>query len=87
MHSWPAFVPITFELTVLFAAFAGVFGMLALNGLPQPYHPVFNAPEFKLASQTRFFLCIEATDHLFQANEVHKFFLSLGPAKVMEVEK
>lgn len=86
-HSWPAFVPITFELTVLFAAIAGVFGMLAMNGLPKPYHPVFNAPEFKLASQTRFFLCIEADDHVFDANEVREFFLSLGPIRVAEVEK
>ncbi len=87
LHSWPMFVPITFELTVLFAAIAGVVGMLAMNGLPRPHHPVFNAPEFKLASQTRFFLCIEATDHVFQANEVREFFLSLGPEKVLEVEK
>lgn len=87
LHSWPAFVPITFELTVLFAAIAGVLGMLALNGLPRPYHPVFNAPEFKLASQTRFFLCIEAEDHVFRADEVREFFLSLGPEKVMEIEK
>lgn len=87
LHSWPAFVPITFELTVLFAAIAGVVGMLAMNGLPKPYHPVFNAPEFKLASQTRFFLCIEADDHVFKAEEVREFFLSLGPVKVMEVEK
>ena len=86
-HSWPAFIPITFELTVLFAAIAAVIGMLAMNGLPKPYHPVFNAPEFKLASQTRFFLCIEADDHVFRADEVREFFLSLGPEKVMEVEK
>lgn len=86
-HSWPAFVPITFELTVLFAALAGVIGMLALNGLPKPYHPIFNAPEFKLASQTRFFLCIEADDHIFQANEVREFLHSLGAEKVLEVEK
>ncbi len=86
-HSWPAFIPITFELTVLFAAIAGFIGMLALNGLPRPYHPVFNTPEFTLASQTRFFLCIEADDHVFQPEEVRQFFLSLGPEKVMEVEK
>jgi hypothetical protein len=87
LHSWPAFVPITFELTVLFAAIAGLIGMLAMNGLPKPYHPVFNAPDFKLASQTRFFLCIEADDHVFKVEEVREFFLSLGPAKVVEVEK
>jgi hypothetical protein len=87
LHSWPAFVPITFELTALFAAIAGVLGMLALNGFPKPYHPVFNAPEFKLASQTRFFLCIEAADRLFRASEVREFFLSLGPEKLMEVAK
>ncbi|MDQ6911289.1 MAG: DUF3341 domain-containing protein [Verrucomicrobiota bacterium] len=86
-HSWPAFVPITFELTILFAAISGLIGMLWLNGLPKPYHPVFNVPEFKLASQTRFFLCIEADDHVFKAGEVREFFLSLGPEKVMEVEK
>jgi hypothetical protein len=87
LHSWPAFVPITFELTVLFAAIAGLIGMLAMNGLPKPYHPVFNAPDFKLASQTGFFLCIEAGDHVFKANEVREFFLSLGPVTVVEVEK
>jgi hypothetical protein len=86
-HSWPAFVPITFELTVLFAAIAGLVGLLALNGLPKPYHPVFNAPEFKLASQTRFFLCIEADDHVFRALEVREFLLSLAPVRIMEVER
>ena len=86
-HSWPAFVPITFELTVLFAAIAGLVGMLALNGLPKPYHPVFNAPEFKLASQTRFFLCIEADDHVFRVKEVREFLLSLAPVTITEVEQ
>jgi hypothetical protein len=86
-HSWPAFIPITFELTVLFAAVAGLIGMLWLNGLPKPYHPVFNSPEFKLATQTHFFLCIEADDHVFDESEVREFFYSLGPVKVMEVEK
>ncbi len=86
-HSWPAFVPITFELTILCAAIAGLIGMLWLNGLPRPYHPVFNAPEFLLASQTRFFLCIEADDHIFQLEDVRAFLNSLGAEKVMEVEK
>jgi hypothetical protein len=87
LHSWPSFVPITFELTVLFAAIAGTLGMIFLNGLPRLYHPVFNAPEFKLASQTRFFLCIEADDHVFNADEVRQSFHSLGAEKVLEVEK
>ena len=87
LHSWPAFFPITFELTVLFAAVAGLLGMLWLNGLPKPYHPVFNVPEFKLASQTRFFLCIETADHIFNENEVREFFHTLGAFKVMEVER
>jgi hypothetical protein len=87
LHSWPAFVPITFELTVLFASIAGVIGMLVLNGLPKPYHPVFNAPEFRLASQTRFFLCIEASDPLFREEEVRAFLLTLAPVKITEVQK
>jgi Protein of unknown function (DUF3341) len=87
LHSWPAFVPITFELTVLFAAIAGVIGMLAMNGLPRPYHPVFNVPEFKLASQTRFFLCIEADDHIFEMERVREFFSRFNPVSVREVEK
>ena len=87
LHSWPAFIPITFELTVLFAAIAGLIGMLWLNGLPKPYHPVFNAPQFKLASQTRFFLCIEANDHLFRADEVRQFFAEFDPLSITEVAK
>lgn len=87
LHSWPAFVPITFELTILFAALAGIIGMLAMNGLPRPYHPVFNVPEFKLASQTRFFLCVEATDALFEPAKVKGFLESLAPISVREVEE
>ena len=87
LHSWPAFIPITFELTVLFAAIAGLIGMLWLNGLPRPYHPVFNAPQFKLASQTRFFLCIEAEDHVFRGDEVRQFFQDFSPISITEVEK
>jgi hypothetical protein len=87
LHSWPAFIPITFELIVLFAALAGLIGMLWLNGLPKPYHPVFNAPEFKLASQTRFFLCIEARDYVFRADEVRQLLLEQAPISIVEVEK
>lgn len=87
LHSWPAFIPITFELTVLFAAIAGLIGMLWLNGLPKPYHPVFNAPQFKLASQTRFFLCIEADDPRFDADEVQKFLRRQSAISIVEVEK
>jgi hypothetical protein len=85
LHSWPSFIPITFELTVLCAALTAVFGMLIMNGLPRPYHPVFNVPEFKLASQTRFFLCIEATDPKIAA-QAKVFLGTLKPVAVHEVE-
>lgn len=85
LHSWPSFIPITFELTVLCAAVAAVFGMLLMNGLPKPYHPVFNVPAFKLASQTRFFLCLQSADPQFGDATKH-FLASLNPIGVHEVE-
>jgi hypothetical protein len=86
LHSWPAFIPITFELTVLFAGIFAVLGMLALNGLPMPHHPVFNAPRFALATRDRFFLCIEATDPKYSRDDTWRFFDRLGPRSVTEVE-
>lgn len=83
--SWPAFVPVTFELTILFAASVAVGGMLALNGLPQPYHPVFNVPEFDKASRDGFFLTIESTDPLFKNAETRRFLAEIGAAKVHDV--
>ncbi len=87
LHSWPAFIPITFELTVLGAALTAFFFALGLSGLPKPYHPMFNLPEFERASQDRFFLCIEAEDTLFDAEQTRAFLESLEPLVVAEVAK
>jgi hypothetical protein len=86
LHSWPAFVPVTFEMTILGAALSVVLGMLAVNGLPMPYHPVFNVPRFALSSRDRFFLCIKATDPLFDRDSTRRFFERLVPRQVSEVE-
>jgi hypothetical protein len=86
LNSWPSFIPVTFEMTILFAALSAVLGMIALNRLPMPYHPVFNVPRFNLASQDRFFLLIESGDPKFDRQETKKFLESLGAHGVTEVE-
>jgi ActD protein len=87
LNSWPAFVPITFELTVLGAALAAFFFSLGLSGLPRPHHPVFNVPEFERASQDRFFLCIEAIDPTFHPHHTRAFLQGLKPLAIVDVPK
>jgi hypothetical protein len=85
LNSWPSFIPVTFELTVLLSALAGVFGLLGLCGLPMPYHPLFHVPNFNRATRDRFFLCIEATDPDYHPDATKRFLLALGADNVIEV--
>ena len=85
LNSWPSFIPVTFELTILCAALFAVLGMLGLNGLPMPYHSLFNSPRFALASRNRFFLCIEASDKQFNREATAKFLSELKPEGVSDV--
>ena len=86
LHSGPMFIPVTFEMTILFAALSSAFGMFIANGLPQPYHPVFNVPNFARASQDRFFLSIETDDPQFDLEKTRDFLQGLNPHEVAEVE-
>jgi Protein of unknown function (DUF3341) len=85
-HSWPAFIVPTFETTILAAALSAVLGMFFLNGLPQPYHPVFNVPRFAMASRDRYFLVIESRDPKFDRDAVHRLLAGLNPTEVSDVE-
>jgi hypothetical protein len=84
-HSWPAFIVITFEMTILFAGASAVLGMLALNGLPMPYHPVFNVPRFALASKDRFFLIVFSSDPKYDPAGTRNFMEGLAPRSISEV--
>jgi len=85
ISNWPSMIPITFEMTILLAAFTAALSMIVLNGLPAPYHPVFNTPRFERASQDAFFLCIESTDPLFDRGQTSQFLRTLQPLQVSEV--
>jgi hypothetical protein len=84
-HSWPSFIPVTFELSVLGAALAAVVGMLMLSGLPKLYHPLYNVPEFELASRNRFFLCVLSKDPRYEREATRRFLDSLNPVALTEV--
>lgn len=85
LNSWQAYIPITFESMVLVACFTAVIAFLALNGMPQPYHPVFNVEEFERASRDKFFLCIEATDPKFDVEATRQFLQGLDAEEVLDV--
>jgi Protein of unknown function (DUF3341) len=85
LNSWPSFVPVTFELTVLIAALAAVLGMLAMNGLPRPHHPLFAVPQFDRATQDRFFVCVRYTDPKFHEQSTREFLQRLGAKEVIDV--
>jgi len=85
LNSWPSFVPVIFEMTVLFGALAAVLGMLGMNGLPRPHHPLFGVPQFDRATQDRFFLCIRRTDQLFHERTTREFLQRLGAKEVIDV--
>ena len=85
LNSWPSFIPVTFELTILFASLTAVFGLLALCGLPMPYHPLFHVPRFARATRDGFFLCIEAGDPRFDRAATNQFLAGLNPREVSDV--
>lgn len=85
LNSWPAFIPITFECTILFAGLTSALSMVLMNGLPRPHHPVFNIPNFERASADRFFICIESEDPKFDREATRAFLEGLNPDAVSEV--
>jgi len=85
LHSWPSFIIVTFEMTILFSGLSAVFGMLALNGLPMPYHPVFNVPQFDFASRDKFFIIVFSSDKNYDPVRTRQFLESLSPLSVAEV--
>jgi hypothetical protein len=87
LNSWPAFIPVTFETTILVAALFAVLGMLALNGLPRPHHPIFNSTRFERATSDKFFLCIETSDPNFDAIRTRQFLLRTGSREVIDIER
>lgn len=87
LNSWPMYIPVTFELTILCASLAGFLGFIILNKFPQPYHPVFNAPEFEFVSRDKFMLCISSDDPKFDLNKTHRDLAALSPDNLIEVPK
>jgi hypothetical protein len=87
LHSWPSFIPVTFELTVLFAALGTAIGMLLLNGLPRPHHPIFNTPHYAGRSGSHFYLCVKESDPLYEPKRTRELLRNLGARNVWEVER